>query len=271
MCYDVSTQLRNKIKYARHIGESEAEINELERQLANREWTPQYRVDGFSKLKPKIPVITSDKPSVIQFFEWRFMSDAVAKSTKNLNTLNARSETIFSSWTYKHAAAERHCIILVDGFFEPHGYGKKKKVTRYGKELIDFSKKAYYYIENKEDEPLSLAGLWNSYVDKETGEVHDTFTIITVPASPLLSKIHNVAMRMPAIIPKDLQKEWLTSVSEEHDPVQKERTMELLHPYDDNRLTFRTVYNIKKKDAPGNEPDIIQEYDYSKDEEFIPI
>lgn len=271
MCYDVSTHLRSKIKYARHVGESEKVIADLEQQLANHEWTPQYRVDGFSKSRPKVPVVTNEKPNEIQFFEWRFLSESVVKSKKYLNTLNAKAESIYDSWTYKKAAEERHCIVLVDGFFEPRGYGKIKKTIRYGKEIKDYSKKAYYYIESKLDEPLSMAGLWNSWVDRETGEVHDTFTIITVPASPLMSKIHNVARRMPAIIPKELHGQWLNMVVGSDDPVQKARSLEFLQGYDDSQLAYKTVYNIKKKDAAGNEPNILSPYDYSVEEDFIPI
>lgn len=271
MCYDVSAQLRSKIKYAKHIGATEEDIADLERQLANFDWKPQYRVDGFSPSRPKIPVVTDEKPNQIQLFEWRFLSDSVVKSKRFLNTLNAKSETLFDSWTYKQAAQSRHCIVLVDGFFEPHGYGKQKKSVRHGREIIDYTKKAYYYIEARDDEPLSLAGLWNSWVDKETGEVHDTFTIITVPASPLMKRIHNVAQRMPAVLPKELQRDWITVTNESSDLIQKQKSMALLQPYDDALLKYRTVYNIKKKDAADNAPEVLEKYEYTNDEEFSEI
>lgn len=270
MCYDVSAQLRSKIKYAKHIGASPEEIANLERQLDNVEWKPQYRIDGFSKTKPKVPVVTNDKPNKIQFFDWRFLSDSVIKSKKYLNTLNAKSESIYNSWTYKEAAEQRHCLVLVDGFYEPHGFGKQKKSFRYGKEIIDFSKKAYYYIESKLDSPLALAGLWNMWLDKETGELYDTFTIITAPASPLMSKIHNVAQRMPVVVPKELHSEWLNSVGVD-DPLQKQKALELLKCHNDEELNYKTIYNIKKRDAAGNEPEILTPYDYTEDEEFEPI
>ena len=192
MCYDVASQLRSQLKYARHIGASAEDIAYLERQLKKYEWTPYFRVDGFSKTRPKLPVVTNDKPNEIQFFEWKYLSDSVVNSKKGLNTLNATRERIFISNTYKDAAQKRHCLVLVDGFFEPHGFGKIKKKVRYGKTISDYEKKAYYFIESKDDMPLSLAGLWNEWADPETGEIRQTCTIITVPASPLLSKIHNI-------------------------------------------------------------------------------
>ncbi len=272
MCYDVAAQIRSQIKYARYYGKSEKEIKDLEDQLQKFDFTPQYRVDGFSRDKVKLLVVTNDQPDQFQQFEWRFIPSSTKDlSELKLNTLNAKSETIYTSWSYKHSAISKHCLIFVDGFFEPHGYGMTKKEKRYGKPIENYVKKAYYYIESKADEPLAFAGLWNSWTDKETGEVHDTCTIITVPASPLLTKIHNVMQRMPAIIPKKLHADWLEAVSERPDPVVKGKAMSLLKPYDDDLLKYKTVYNIKKRDSFGNTPQTIEEFDYTGDDEFLPI
>lgn len=268
MCYDVASQLRSQLKYARSRGESEEEIRKLELQLQEYEgWEPQYRVDGFSPDRSKLIVVTNEKPDEFQFYNWKFISDSVLKSKKFLNTLNCRDDKMFESYTYKWAARERHCIVYVDGFYEPHGYGKD--VTKNGKK--DKAKRAYYYLEHKADEPLALAGLWNDHVDKETGEITKTCTIITTEPSPLLRKIHNIAQRMPAILPKELQRQWLECVTEDDDPIQKQRSREMLKPYDDDLLKYTTVYNIKKRDAFGNTEKTLEEYDYTTDPEFVPI
>ena len=77
--------------------------------------------------------------------------------------------------------------------------------------------------------------------------------------------------RMPAIIPKELHSDWLEAVSESPDPVMKDKVMSLLKPYDDDFLKYKTVYNIKKRDAFGNSLQTIEEYDYTGDQEFVPI
>ncbi len=83
-----------------------------------------------------------------------------------------------------------------------------------------------------------------------------------------MAKIHNVMKRMPAILPKELQKEWLNAVSEEPDPVQQAKSLELLQPFDDDLLQWKPVYNIKKRDAFGNAPESLEPYDYSEEEGF---
>jgi len=40
--------------------------------------------------------------------------------------------------------------------------------------------------------PWGLAGLWNTWIDKVTGEVHESYTMLTVNADahPLMSRMH---------------------------------------------------------------------------------
>ncbi len=66
-----------------------------------------------------------------------------------------------------------------------------------------------WLIKPRADATFSMAGLWNSWTNVETGELIDTFTIITQPANELMSQIHNTKKRMPAIVDKDLVKSWL--------------------------------------------------------------
>jgi putative SOS response-associated peptidase YedK len=55
-----------------------------------------------------------------------------------------------------------------------------------------------------------MAGIWNPWVDQETGEVVDSFAILTTAANPLLSAIHNKKKRMPVILPEAEASEWIS-------------------------------------------------------------
>lgn len=84
------------------------------------------------------------------------------------NTPNARSEEIFEKKTYSPHVHER-CLILADGFFEPHTYP-------------DGSKQAYFcYIPDAESEDgrklFCMAGLFNS-----SGEGNYYTTLLTTEA-----------------------------------------------------------------------------------------
>ncbi len=53
---------------------------------------------------------------------------------------------------------------------------------------------------------IFFAGLWDSWTNKGTGEVINSFTIITITANSLMASIHD---RMPVILPEALEKAWL--------------------------------------------------------------
>lgn len=54
-----------------------------------------------------------------------------------------------------------------------------------------------------------MAGIYDRWLDKETGEEYDTFSIITTDANPLTDYIHNSKHRMPAILSKEDEEMWL--------------------------------------------------------------
>jgi putative SOS response-associated peptidase YedK len=65
-----------------------------------------------------------------------------------------------------------------------------------------------YCIGFKDGRPFALAGLWERWKDRQSGEKVETFTIITGPPNEVAGRIHN---RMPVIIdPADFDR-WLTA------------------------------------------------------------
>ncbi len=93
--------------------------------------------------------------------------------------------------------SRRRCIIPANGWFE---------WVKDGGERIPF----YHY--HRDGEPLALAGLWTSWSGGE-GDLIESFTIITSPASPQFSSVHH---RMPALLGREDWQMWLdTSLSAE--------------------------------------------------------
>ena len=47
--------------------------------------------------------------------------------------------------------------------------------------------------------PWNLAGLWATWVDRETGEVHESYTMLTLNADahPLMSRMHKPDPKLP--------------------------------------------------------------------------
>ena len=65
-----------------------------------------------------------------------------------------------------------------------------------------------------DNEPFAFAGLWSEWVDKTTGEIIKTYTILTMEANDLMSEIHNTKKRMPIILSPDTEINWLQGDTE---------------------------------------------------------
>jgi len=145
---------------------------------------------------PKTPVITNIESDTIQLFNWGLLPHWAKDTTIRKSTLNARIETLTEKPSFRDAINKR-CLILVDGFFEwqwldPKGKNKQK-----------------YQITLTNNEAFAFAGLWNEWTDKTTGELIKSYTIITTEANELMSQIHNSQKRMPFILSKENEFEWL--------------------------------------------------------------
>ena len=150
--------------------------------------------NGFTH--PKNPIITNKDSQTIQLFNWGLIPHWAKDSTIRKNTLNARIETIYEKPSFRDAAKNR-CLVLVDGFYEWQWLDDKGK------------KKQKYLITLPDDEAFAFAGLWNEWTDKATGEIIKTYTILTTEANQLMQEIHNSQKRMPVILPKNNEMEWL--------------------------------------------------------------
>ena len=54
-----------------------------------------------------------------------------------------------------------------------------------------------------------MAGIYQPWTDKNTGETIDSFAIVTTAANDMMSKVHNKKKRMPTILNENLAQEWL--------------------------------------------------------------
>lgn len=128
-------------------------------------------------------------------------------------TLNAKAENLFTNEKgaasiYAKAAQERRCLILSTGFYEwQHVYPKNKKTGLPLKTAIKYP----YFISVKDSEYFYMAGIYQEWTDKETGEIAQTVAIITAPANPLMEQVHNSKKRMPTILTDEQAYEWLFS------------------------------------------------------------
>lgn len=105
--------------------------------------------------------------------------------------INARAETVAEKPSYRAAFRHRRCIVLADGFYEWRR---------------ESDAKTPYFISLASGEPFALAGLWENWSDKSSGESLQTTTLITTAANAFMQPLHH---RMPLILQPDAATEWL--------------------------------------------------------------
>lgn len=157
-------------------------------------YMPSEEYNGFTF--PATPVITNNSPEKIQLYNWGLMPSWAKDESFRKNTLNARIETLHEKPSFR-PYLQNHCLILADGFYEwqwldPKGTRKQK-----------------YLITTGDRQPFAFAGLWNTWTDRSTGIILNTYAIITKPANELMAEIHNTKQRMPFILSQENEKSWL--------------------------------------------------------------
>jgi putative SOS response-associated peptidase YedK len=92
-----------------------------------------------------------------------------------------------------------------------------------------------YYIRLAETDYFSLGSIYDTWLNYETGELKNTFSIITTPANPLMEKIHNLKKRMPLILSPGDEMKWL-------DPgLKTDQIKELIKPFPEIKMTAYTI------------------------------
>jgi putative SOS response-associated peptidase YedK len=108
--------------------------------------------------------------------------------------LNATSEKLMSSKMFADAALQRRCLIPISYFFEWKHVGKNK---------------IPYAVSVSNEELFYVAGIWQPWLNKSTGEQKDCFAMVTTVANELMANIHNTKKRMPTILPSAEASSWL--------------------------------------------------------------
>ena len=148
--------------------------------------------------------------------------------------INARGETVAEKPSFRAAFKRRRCLILADGFYEWKKEGGEKQP---------------YYVTKTDEQPFCMAGLWETWKNKETDETVESCTIITTSANDFMSPLHD---RMPVILGRQQLECWLDSDFKNRDILQQ-----MLVPCASDQLQTWPVATIVNKPA-NDQPECIQ-------------
>src|SRR5919106_5518192 len=113
-----------------------------------------------------------------------------AKDARSIH-INARSETVASTPTFRDSFASKRCLIPSDGFYEwePAEQGRTP-----------------HWVYRADGHPMAFAGIWAARLDPDTEHWGRTCSIITTEAGGVVAPIHH---RMPVALPPETWDDWL--------------------------------------------------------------
>lgn len=165
-------------------------------------WNLNYNVSAGQKA----PIITSEKPQEIQLAHFGYTPHWSKKRTW---VINARAEGdhnqenhpdfrgskgILKKPFFRHTIRNKRCLVLADAFIE--GITKEKL------------KKPYLVYLKDKNRPFAMAGVYDEWVDENSGEILTSFAIITCPPNAVLQKIPH--HRMPVILHESQYRKYLS-------------------------------------------------------------
>lgn len=173
---------------------------------------------------PVIPITTRQR----EFYVFGFLPSWAKSFKDNKANFNARSETILEKPTWKKAFKDgQRCLVPTCAFYETDRSTKKRyRFTVIGKEEIFY------------------AGIFNHWTDKETGQIHKTFAIITTSANDTVNPVHD---RMPVILDDEGQKIWMDKNSS------IETLVSLFKPYPAELMESQEAPPLVRKKKSGPE------------------
>lgn len=175
-------------------------------------------INGFTY--PNLPVIIDTNPGIIATnFSWGIVPNWSKNIEIRKNTLNARIETIHEKPSFKNLTQNR-CLIIATAYYEWHWLDEKGKL------------KDKYQINSQEEEVFSFAGLYYGGINPETGEILNTYTMLTTEANKVMRYVHNHKKRMPIMLKKIDESAWLDNSN---------KISEFAYPYEGNLVAFKTI------------------------------
>jgi putative SOS response-associated peptidase YedK len=131
------------------------------------------------------PVNASEGAAELVVGQWGLVPWFAKSATLPYSTNNARFEELSSKASFKTPWQRgQRCIIPAEWFDEP---------------CWETGRNVWWRFRRADGQPWGLAGLWNTWVDRSSGEVVESYTMLTLNADghPLMGRMHKPDPRLP--------------------------------------------------------------------------
>ena len=193
-------------------------------------WVPSFNIAPTQEVLTVTNDGSENRPELMR---WGLVPSWAKDPKIGNRMINARSETLAETPSFRTAFKRRRCLIPADGFYEWKREGKAKKPM-----LITANPGGLF----------AFAGLWETWKQPDDSWLL-TCAIITTSANEFMKSIHD---RMPVILPRESEASWL-------DPEEQDTAMlsELLLPYDSDRMEAYEVSTLVNSPR-NNFPEVIE-------------
>jgi putative SOS response-associated peptidase YedK len=155
-----------------------------------RNTQPRYNVCPTTNIDV---VIERDSKRELLPMRWGLVPSWWSKPLKEMKvaTFNARAEAVAQKPTFRDAFKRTRCLIPASGYYEWQD-------TTDGKQP--------YYFTRCDGQPITFAGLWDKWRNKQAGETINSCAIVITEANEFVAEVHD---RMPVILEADQFEPWL--------------------------------------------------------------
>jgi putative SOS response-associated peptidase YedK len=192
---------------------------------------PDYNV---CPTDPADIVVANDGKRELQRLRWGLIPFWWSKPLKELRlaTFNARAETVATKPFFREPFKARRCLMPVSGYYEWQDMAGGKQP---------------WYFTARDGAPLlTVAGLWDQWKNRETGERIKSCAMIITEPNEFVAEVHD---RMPVLLKPDQFDHWLSG----------EMTVEELKPAPNDYLQRWTVSKrVNSSKADKDDPTLVE-------------
>ncbi len=159
-----------------------------------RNTQPRYNVCPTTTIDA---VIERDGTRELVAMRWGLVPSWWSKPLKEMRvaTFNARAETVADKPMFRDAFRRTRCLIPASGYYEWQD-------TPDGKQP--------YYFTRRDGQPITIAGLWDTWRDKQAAETIKSAAMVITDANEVIGELHD---RMPVILEQDQFEPWLSGAA----------------------------------------------------------
>ena len=144
-----------------------------------------------------IDTVIGRAPRALVPMRWGIIPSWWSKPLKDMKvtTFNVRVETIREKPMSRRAFQHTRCLIPVSGYYERHDGPDGTQP---------------YYFTRRDGAPITVAGLWDEWRDRQAGETIRSCAMIVTEANQFVAELHD---RMPVILEPEQFEPWLTGAA----------------------------------------------------------